>query len=92
MYNATTAIFLDRDGAYPKTHASIVGQFGMLVKEMPSEARDHGRALRQAYELRLLADYDAGATGLADRARSSLEAAAAFVKFAASLIGKRPAK
>jgi uncharacterized protein (UPF0332 family) len=65
MYNAATAVFLDRQGGYPKTHGTIVGQFGLLVKDMPGKARDHGRAFREAFELRLLADYDAGATGLA---------------------------
>ena len=89
MYNAATAVFLDRQGAYPKTHGTIVGQFGMLVKDMPGRARDHGRALREAFELRLLAEYDAGATGLADRSAAALDAAASFVTFAASLIGKR---
>lgn len=90
MYNATTAVLLDRDGEYPKTHGTLVGRFGLLVKDLPGKARDHGRALREAYELRLLADYDAGATGLAERARASLEAAKAFIKFAAALIAKRP--
>jgi uncharacterized protein (UPF0332 family) len=84
--NAATAVLLARQGAIPKTHGSMVGQFGLLVKDMPGRARDHGRALREGFELRLLADYDAGATGLAERAKSSLEAAASFVAFAAALI------
>ena len=63
MYNAATAVFLERNNAYPKTHGSIVGQFGLLVKDMPGMARDHGRALRESFELRLLADYDAGQPG-----------------------------
>lgn len=86
MYNAATAVLLAHQGTIPKTHASIVGQFGLLVKDMPGRGRDHGRALREGFELRLLADYDAGATGLADRARASLEAAAALVVFASVLI------
>jgi uncharacterized protein (UPF0332 family) len=89
MYNAATAVFLERNNAYPKTHGSIVGQFGLLVKDMPGMARDHGRALRESFELRLLADYDAGATGLAERAEASLAAAASFIAFAASLIDSR---
>ncbi len=92
MYNAATAVFLDRQGGYPKTHGTIVGQFGLLVKDMPGKARDHGRAFREAFELRLLADYDAGATGLAIRSGAALEAAAGFVTFAASMIGKRAPK
>ena len=55
---------------------------------MPDKAREQGRALRESFELRLLADYDAGATGLAERARASLAAAASFVAFATSLIDK----
>jgi uncharacterized protein (UPF0332 family) len=86
MYNAATAVLLARQGTVPKTHASIVGQFGLLVKDMPGKGRDHGRALREGFELRLLADYDAGATGLAERARASLDAAVSLVAFAAALI------
>jgi uncharacterized protein (UPF0332 family) len=72
MYNAATAVLLAREGEYPKTHSALVGRFGLAVKDLPGTARDHGRALREAYELRLLADYDAGASGLTDRARASL--------------------
>ena len=90
MYNATAAVLLDRDGEYPKTHGTLVGRFGLLVKDLPGDARNHGRALREAYELRLLADYDAGATGLGERARASLEAATVFVKFATVLIARSP--
>jgi uncharacterized protein (UPF0332 family) len=86
MYNAATAVLLTQQGTIPKTHASIVGQFGLLVRDMPGKGRDHGRALREGFELRLLADYDAGATGLAERARTSLKAAASFVAFATALI------
>jgi uncharacterized protein (UPF0332 family) len=90
MYNAATAVFLALDGEYPKTHGGVVSRFGLIVKDMPGGARDQGRALRESYELRLLADYDAGARGLAGRARASLEAAEAFIKFSATLIGKQP--
>jgi uncharacterized protein (UPF0332 family) len=89
MYNAATAVFLERDSTYPKTHASLVGQFGLLIKDMPGNAREHGRALRESFELRLLADDDAGATGLTERAEASLAAAASFVAFAATLIAQR---
>lgn len=88
-YHAAIAVFLSREGQYPKTHAALVGHFGLLVKDMPGTARSQGRALREAYELRLLADYDAGATGLADRAAASLAAATVFIKFTQSLIKRR---
>ena len=86
MYNAATAVLLARDNEYPKTHSALVGRFGLAVKDLPGKGRDHGRALREAYELRLLADYDAGASGLADRAKASLNAAASFIKFCQTLI------
>lgn len=89
MYNAATAVLLVLQGTIPKTHSSIVGQFGLLVRDMPGRARDHGRALREGFELRLLIDYDAGATGLAERAHASLDAASSFVAFATSLIRRR---
>jgi uncharacterized protein (UPF0332 family) len=90
MYNAATAVLLAREGEYPKTHGSLVGRFGLLVKDLPGKARDHGRALREAYELRLLADYDAGASGLGDRARSSLAASKSFIRFAEALVKASP--
>jgi len=86
MYNAATTVLLAREGEYPKTHSALVGRFGLAVKDLPGTARGHGRALREAYELRLLADYDAGASGLADRAKASLDAAASFIKFCQMLI------
>jgi uncharacterized protein (UPF0332 family) len=89
MYNGATPVLLALQGTIPKTHSSIVGQFGLLVRGMPGRARDHGRALREGFELRLLIDYDAGATGLAERAQASLDAASSFVAFATSLIRRR---
>jgi hypothetical protein len=61
------------------------------VKDLPGPARDQGRSLREAYELRLLADYDAGASGLTARANASLDAAASFIRFCQALI-EGPAK
>lgn len=89
MYHAATAVLLSHEGQYPKTHAALVSRFGLFVKDLSGTARDQGRALRQAYELRLLADYDAGAKGLAHRAIASLAAAASFISFAQSLIKRR---
>lgn len=89
MYHAAVAVLLFREGDYPKTHSALVSRFGLFVKDQSRTARDQGRALRQAYELRLLADYDAGAKGLADRATASLAAAASFIKFEQSLIKRQ---
>ena len=88
MFNAATAVLLERHGAIPKTHSAIVSQFGLLIRDMPGEARSHGRALREGFELRLLADYDAGASGLSERARNALASARSFVAFAATLVAK----
>jgi hypothetical protein len=94
----TAFLFDDRDpstpdqGAPPRSrvaHGALVGRFGLFVKDLSGTARDHGRALREAYELRLLADYDAGASGFAERATASLAAAASFIRFAQSLIKRR---
>jgi uncharacterized protein (UPF0332 family) len=89
MYHAAAAVLVAREGQHPKTHAALVGRIGLLVKDLSEPARDQGRALRQAYELRLLADYDPGAKGLADRAIASLAAAVSFIAFAQSLIKRR---
>lgn len=61
MYHAATAVLLYREGQYPKTHSALVSRFRLFAKDLSAASRDQGRALRQAYELRLLADYDAGA-------------------------------
>ena len=89
MYHAATAVLLYREGQYPKTHSALVSRFGLFAKDLSAASRDQGRALRQAYELRLLADYDAGAKNLAERATASPVAAALFIKFAQSLIKRR---
>lgn len=86
---AATAVLLFREGQYPKTHSALVSRFGLFVKDLSAASRDRGRAFHQAYELRLLADYDAGARDLAERATASLVAAALFIKFAQSLIKRR---
>jgi uncharacterized protein (UPF0332 family) len=86
MYHAAVAVLLSREGRYPKTHGTLVNRFGLMVKNLPGSARDYGRALREGYELRLLADYDADARDLAERARGALPAAASFVNFASTLI------
>lgn len=73
----------------PQNARSAGYRFGLVVKGLSATAHDRGRALRQAYELRLLADYDAGAKGLAHRAVASLAAAALFITFAQSLNKRR---
>jgi uncharacterized protein (UPF0332 family) len=88
MYHAATAVLLSRDGSYPKTHANLVGQFGLVVRDLDQAAKQHGRAFREAYELRLLADYDAGATNLTGRVQASLAAVSSFITFAEQMIAR----
>jgi uncharacterized protein (UPF0332 family) len=34
MYHAAMAFLVSREGQYPKTHAALVGRFGLLVKDL----------------------------------------------------------
>ena len=57
MFHATCAIVLQRQGRLPKTHASLIGQFGLIVRDLDADGRAFGAALNEAFDRRSTADY-----------------------------------
>ncbi len=85
MFHAATAVLVAREGAAPTTHSALIGRFSQLARGDGGAARDHGRALNRAFDLRLAADYGAEPAGLADVAPEVVRDAEAFVRFCARL-------
>jgi len=59
MLHAAIALLIAERGSAPHKHANVIAQFGMLVKDRDSDARDLGRAFNRAFDLRGVDDYDA---------------------------------
>jgi uncharacterized protein (UPF0332 family) len=67
------------------THTGLIGAFGQLAKDWGEAARQHGRALNRAEDLRLQADYGVSYEDLAEAATDIREAARAFIDFCGSV-------
>lgn len=89
MFHAATAVLIARGAVAPATHSAVIGQFSRLARSEGGTAREHGRALNRAFDLRLAADYGAEPAGLADVAPKIVRDAEAFIQFCASLCGDR---
>ncbi len=61
MFHAAQALILARDGTAPKTHAGVRARFGQISLSDPHLGGEMGRLLREAYQMKEVADY------LADR-------------------------
>ena len=85
VIHAATAVLIAREGAAPATHSALIGRFSQLARAEGGTARDHGRALNRAFDLRLAADYGAEPAGLADVAPDVVRDADAFVRFCSRL-------
>ena len=53
MFHAACAIVLQQQGRLPKTHTSLIGQFGLIVRDLDAEGREFGAALNDAFESRV---------------------------------------
>ena len=62
MFHAACAIVLQRQGRLPKTHTSLIGQFGLIVRDLDAEGREFGAALNDAFDRRSKADYSASSS------------------------------
>jgi uncharacterized protein (UPF0332 family) len=80
MFHAATAVLLRHRDSAALTHTGLIGAFGQFAKERGEAARQHGRALNRAEDLRLQADYGVSYGDLADAAVELREAAHAFVE------------
>lgn len=52
MFHAATAVLIAREGTAPATHSALIGRFSQLARAEGGTARDHGRALNRAFDLR----------------------------------------
>jgi uncharacterized protein (UPF0332 family) len=68
MFHAATALLICSGQAVPKTHRGLIGTFGRSPRVWGGDANAHGKALNRAEDLRLLADYGAAASDLAETA------------------------
>jgi len=80
MYHAAVAVLLARSRTVPTRHSSVIGRFGLLAKKLGDEAREAGRTINRAFDLRLLADYDVAAQDLGEDARIIRGKATRFLK------------
>ena len=93
MFDAARAALMATNAEIPlnigKTHSGVLSAFSQhLVKNGPVP-RDIGRLLKQAEELRLVADYSGDSITL-DDARALVEKAESFVDTLASILNAPP--
>lgn len=93
MFDAARAALMATNAEIPlnigKTHSGVLTAFSQhLVKNCPVP-RDIGRLLKQAEELRLVADYSGDSITL-DDARALVEKAESFVDTLASILDAPP--
>ena len=66
MFHAATAVLLRHRDMTTLTHEGLIGTFGQFAKNRGEKARQHGRALNRAEDLRLQADYGVSYRDLAE--------------------------
>jgi uncharacterized protein (UPF0332 family) len=86
MFHAATAVLLRHRATVALTHTGLVGTFGRLAKDLGESARQYGRALNRAADIRLRADYGIAYDDLAESALTLRDEAQAFVAFCESLL------
>jgi uncharacterized protein (UPF0332 family) len=59
MHHAACAVLLHREERLPKTHSTLIGRFGLIVRDLGPEARQAGAALNEAFDRRSTGDYSA---------------------------------
>jgi uncharacterized protein (UPF0332 family) len=86
MFHAATAVLLRHRATLAMTHTGLIGAFGRLAKDLGETARQHGRALNRAEDLRLRADYGVAYDDLAESAATLRDEARAFLAFCESVL------
>jgi uncharacterized protein (UPF0332 family) len=85
-FHAAAAVILAAGDDAPKTHSGVIARFSQLLRSRQDDRPDAIKLSGRAFETRLLADYDAEAKGLPDKARDLKVDAPKFVAFCRSLI------
>jgi len=86
MFHAATAVLLKHREKTALTHAGLIGAFGQFAKSRGEKARQHGRALNRAEDLRLQADYGVSYRDLTEAGAKIREEARAFIDFCESVV------
>lgn len=87
-YHAAQALISERTGKIARTHEGVHSQFNLLTKGDPRVAAELRRFLSQAYNLKAVADYEAGPSSVVpvERAEAAIRTAARFVDCVAVLL------
>lgn len=87
-YHAAQALISERTGKIAKTHEGVNSQFNLLTKGDARVDPELRRFLSQAYSLKAVADYEAGAGSIVprDRAEAAIATALRFVDRVAELL------
>jgi len=87
-YHAAQALISERTGKIAKTHEGVNSQFNLLTKGDPRVDTALRRFLTQAYDLKAVADYEAGPSAIvpAERAEAAIQLATRFVECVAALL------
>ena len=101
-FHAAQALIFERLGTVARSHQGVHGEFAKLAKNEPSIDPDLRRFLSQAYDLKVLADYETGPEAVVplERAAAAVDAAERFLDCVAQLVersapatpGKSPIK
>lgn len=83
-FHAAQALIFETTGRIAKTHQGVQAEFSRLTRDDPTITADLRRFLSQAYNLKAVADYEAGpdAEVPVDRAALALAGAKRFVGWA----------
>jgi len=85
MHHAACAVLLHYGKTLPKTHSSLIGLFGLVVRDRGPEGRTAGAALHNAFETRSTGDYSAAVRLSRADAISAHDAAVGFVAYCRTL-------
>ena len=85
MHHAACAVLLHRGKTLPKTHSSLIGLFGLIVRDLGPESREAGAALHNAFETRSTGDYSAAVRLNRADAIAARDAAQSFVAYCRAL-------
>lgn len=80
--------FSERTGQIANTHRGVNSQFNLLTRDEPRVDSELRRFLRRAYNLKAVADYEAGPGSAvpSERVEAAIATATRFVECVASLI------
>jgi uncharacterized protein (UPF0332 family) len=87
-FHAAQALISERTGKIAKTHEGVNSQFNLLTKGNPKVDTELRRFLSQAYNLKAVADYEAGPESIIplERVEAAIRTAVRFVDCVAMLL------